>query len=164
MSLSLSPYLWWDLRAHVTGNDAQHNDSQHKLLICDTRHKNTAILLSVVMLSVAFYLLLCWVLLCWVPHFIFLLCWLLLCWVPLCWVSWSRFESWILELWVKCCTIVLPLHSLNVTFYAIKNNLFFHFLASVACSIDMNIVNDGSSVISNGALTIAIFARDFALS
>jgi hypothetical protein len=45
-------------------NDIQHNDNQHKGLICDTQHKNTAIMLSVVMLSVAFCLLLRGVSLC----------------------------------------------------------------------------------------------------
>jgi hypothetical protein len=42
----------------------QHNDIQHKQLICDTQHNSTrAIMLSVIMLNVTFHLLLCCV-----PH------------------------------------------------------------------------------------------------
>jgi hypothetical protein len=35
-----------------------HNDTRHKRLICNTEHKNTAILLCVVMLNVTFFIVL----------------------------------------------------------------------------------------------------------
>ncbi len=44
-------------------NDIQHdatqpNNTQHKGIICDIQHNDTAVMLNVIMLSVAFYLLL----------------------------------------------------------------------------------------------------------
>jgi hypothetical protein len=51
-------------RRYIQKNDTQHNDSQHKGLICDTQHKwysgyKALSLTQLIKMIVTFYLLLC---------------------------------------------------------------------------------------------------------
>ncbi len=87
--------------------NTQLNDSEHKGLEYDTRHKwqwtqltpsitMLRIMWSVVALNVAFFLLLCWVSLYWMS-----LCWMPLCWIPLSLVSWRHLLNLIKCFWLK---------------------------------------------------------------
>ncbi len=89
------PSMRWEMYRMTLGrHGTQHNDTQHKWLICDTQHKwqSTVMTLGIrTLLNVAFYLFLCWMSL-WRMSICRMscrmsFCWMSLCWMTLCWMS-----------------------------------------------------------------------------